>query len=373
MGSCDVVVVGGGCIGASVAYHLAEAGCTDVVLVESGVLGGGSTSKAAGGIRMQHGDPLNTLLARRSLDEFSSFAELTGSEIDFKQVGYLFLLDTAADLEMFAQAATMQRGLGIPVEQLSPEAARDIVPQLEIDGLIGATLCSMDGYATPEAVVQGFAAAARRRGVQVRQGTAVSRVVVEGGRVIGVDVVGVDVGGERISAPTVVCAAGTGSAAVAATAGIDLPVSALRRRIFFSPRSGGVPDGVPLTVDFSSGFYFHREGPGLVFAGREFQPEDLMAPALRRLPVLGDLPITSSWFGDYDMSPDHNGIVGGVDDVAGFYYATGFSGHGFMLSPAVGEHLAELITGQLPSIDLSAFNVRRFADMQGRRLEPIVI
>jgi sarcosine oxidase subunit beta len=368
MSGCDVAVIGGGCVGASVAYHLAEAGCSDVVLLESGLLAGGSTSKAAGGIRMQHGDPLNTRLARRSLDEFTRFADMTGSEIDFKQVGYLFLLDSAADLELFARAAAMQRQLGIPVEQLTPEAARDIVPQLEIDGLVGASLCPIDGFATPEAVVQGYAAAARRRGVRVRQGTTVSRIVVEHGRVIGVDV-----DGERLAAPVVVCAAGTGSAALAATAGVDLPVTALSRRIFFTPQSGGVPDGAPLTVDFASSFYFHREGPGLVFAGREFEPEDLMAPAVRRLPVLRDLPITSSWYGDYDMSPDHNGMVGRAADVAGFYYATGFSGHGFMLSPAVGEHLAELVTGRTPTIDLSGLDARRFTDHRGRRLEPIVI
>jgi sarcosine oxidase, subunit beta len=368
MTTCDVVVIGGGCVGASVAYHLAEAGCTDVVLLEAGVLAGGSTSKAAGGIRMQHGDPLNTRLARRSLDEFTRFADMTGSEIDFKQVGYLFLIDSPADLELFTAAVAMQRDLGIPIEELTRDAAHDLVPQLDVTGLVGATYCPLDGYATPEAVVQGYAAGARRRGVRVRQGTNVSQVVVENGRVVGVDI-----GDERIATPVVVCAAGTGSAAVAATAGVELPVTGEARRMFFTPHSGGVPDGVPLTVDFASSFYFHREGPGLVFGGREFEPEDLMEPALRRLPVLGDLPIASSWYGDYDMSPDHNGIVGADDSVAGFYYATGFSGHGFMLSPAVGEHLAELITGQSTTIDLSALSARRFADEGSRRREHIVI
>ncbi len=368
MSTCDVVVIGGGCVGASVAHHLADAGCTDVVLVESGVLGGGSTSKAAGGIRMQHGDPLNTRLARRSLDEFTRFAELTGSEIDFKQVGYLFLIDSPADLELFDGARAMQRGLGIPVEGLTAEQARELVPQLDVSGLVGASFCPIDGYATPEAVVQGYAAAARRRGVRTRQGVGVSRVVVERDRVVGVDC-----GGEWISAPVVVCAAGTGSADIGASAGVSLPVTGHRRRIFFSGSNGGVPDGVPLTVDFSTSFYFHREGPGLVFAGREFEPEDLMEPAVRRLPVLADLPITSSWYGDYEMSPDHNGMVGTAEEVAGFYYATGFSGHGFMLSPAVGEHVAELITGRAPTIDLTALSARRFADTDAGRREPIVI
>jgi sarcosine oxidase subunit beta len=366
--SAQVVVIGGGCVGASVAYHLAMADCTDVVLVESDLLASGSTGKAAGGIRMQHGDPLNARLAQRSLAEFDRFAELTGTDIGFQQVGYLFLLDNDRDHELFIAAAEMQQAVGIPVELLTPEAAGARVPLLDLDGLVGATYCPLDGYATPESLVQGYATAARLLGVRVRQGNRVERILVEAGRVVGVET-----GDERVSAPVVVCAAGVGSAAVGASAGVELPVTAERRRIFYSSQHGGVPDGVPLTVDFSTGFYFHREGPGLIFAGREFDAADLMTPALRRLPSLAELPITASWHGDYDMSPDHNAIVGAAEQVAGFYYATGFSGHGFMLSPAVGEHLAQLITQQEPTIDLAALSATRFAAREGRRREPIVI
>lgn len=368
MTACEVVIIGGGCVGASVAFHLAEAGCTDVVLLEANTLASGSTCKAAGGIRMQHGDGLNTRLALRSLGEFSRFEELTGCEIFFRQVGYLFLLDSAADLELFRASAAMQRSLGIPVELLSPQGALDLVPQLDIEGLDGASFCPLDGYATPESVVQGYAAAARRRGVRVGQGKRVTAITIADGQVTGVNV-----GDEHISTSAVVCAAGVGSAIVAATAGVDLPVTGERRRIFFSNQSGGMADDIPLTVDFSTSFYFHREGPGLVFGGREFEPEDLMAPAMRRLPLIGDVPITSSWYGDYEMSPDHNAMVGQAEAVAGFYYATGFSGHGFMLSPAVGEHLAELITGRAPTIDLAGLRAERFAQLDGLRHEPIVI
>jgi sarcosine oxidase subunit beta len=368
MVSCDVVVVGGGCVGASVAYHLAEAGCTDVVLLEANTLASGSTSKAAGGIRMQHGDELNTQLAQRSLAEFTRFEEMTGSEIFFRQVGYLFLLDSQSDLDLFRAAAQMQRSYGIPVELLAPHDALDLIPQLDIDGLVGATFCPLDGYATPESVVQGYASAARRHGVQIRQGEHVTRIVTDNGRVTGVDV-----GDGHISTGAVVCSAGVGSAAVAATAGVELPVSAERRRIFFSKQDGGLADGIPLTIDFATGFYFHREGPGLVFAGREFEAEELMGPAMRRLPALGDVPISSSWHGDYDMSPDHNGMVGQAEHLTGFYYATGFSGHGFQLSPAVGEHVAELVTGRTPAIDLTGLQAERFAPAGERRVERIVI
>jgi sarcosine oxidase subunit beta len=195
MTTCDVVIIGGGCVGASVAYHLAELGCTDVVLLETNTLASGSTSKAAGGIRMQHADELNTRLAQRSLSEFVQFEAMTGGEIYFHQVGYLFLLTTQPDVELFRTSMRMQRTLDVPVEFLTPEAVLGHVPQLNVDGLLGATFCPLDGYATPEAVVQGYAAAARRKGVQVRQGEEVTRIVTREGRVVGVDV-----GDEHIAA-----------------------------------------------------------------------------------------------------------------------------------------------------------------------------
>ena len=369
MAAVDAVILGGGCIGASVAYHLAQAGLTDVTLLEANSLASGSTSKAAGGIRLQHGDPLNVRLAQRSLAELVAFEQLTGMDIALRQVGYLFLISSASDLVLFERSVAMQQSLGVPVRALSPEEASALVPQLVTEDLVGATFCPSDGYATPEALVQGYAAAARRSGVTVRQGERATRIIAEHGRVAAVQTER----GERIDTPTVICAAGTGSRAIAATAGVDLPVSAERRRIFFSSHSGAIADGVPLTVDFATGFYFHREGPGLLFGGRELTAEELMAPAMHRLPVIADLPLTSTWHGDYDMSPDHNAMVGRSADLGGFYYATGFSGHGFQLSPAVGEHLAELVTGRQPSIDLTPLRAERFADAGGNRVEPIVI
>jgi sarcosine oxidase subunit beta len=365
----DAVILGGGCIGASVAYHLAEAGFTDVTLLEANTLASGSTSKAAGGIRLQHGDPLNVRLAQRSLAELVDFEQLTGTDVSLRQVGYLFLLSSAADLAMFDRSVALQQSLGVPVRTLSPDEAGELVPQVLTSDLVGATFCPSDGYATPEALVQGYATAARRSGVTIRQGERAARILTANGRVQGVQTER----GERIDTSTVICAAGTGSRAMAATAGVDLPVSAERRRIFFSSQSGGIADDVPLTVDFASGFYFHREGPGLLFGGRELTAEEIMAPATHRLPAIADLPLTSTWHGDYDMSPDHNAMVGHSAQLSGFYYATGFSGHGFQLSPAVGEHLAELVTGRQPSIDLTPLRAERFAETGGNRAEPIVI
>lgn len=355
MRTADAVIIGGGCVGASALFHLAQQGTTDVVLLEADALAGGSTSKAAGGIRMQHDDVLNTMLARRSLDEFTQFEELTGTTIDFKQIGYLFLLDNERDMASFARAASVQQELGIPTEVLDVDRIREMVPSVHVDDLVGGTFCALEGVAAPEAVVQGYASAARRLGARVRTGTRVVEILTDADGVCGVRTAE-----GTIATRAVVIAAGIGSADVARMAGFDLPVTGLARTIFYSGDDLGIAPGSPLVVDFSTSFYFHREGGGLVFAGRESDAAELSEPATHRLPAIADASIESSWWGYYDMSPDHNAMVGRAP-VAGIHYATGFSGHGFMQSPAVGEHLAEAVLGLTPTLDLSSMSADRFA------------
>ena len=341
----EVVIVGGGAMGASVAWHLRELGVQDVLLLERDSLAAGSTSRSAGGIRAQFSDELNIRIALRSLEEFERM-----DGIDFRQDGYLFLLDREEDVARFQGALALQHRLGVPSRELSVKEALAIVPQLSADGLLAATYCELDGYATPEAVVQWYA-----RGSDVRQGCQVTGVEVRDGRVAGVETTQ-----GPIAAGAVVCCAGAWSREVAALAGVDLPVEGEKRWMWFSPEDGGLPERVPLTIDFSTSFYFHREGPGLVFGGREQTLEELAEPAARRLPVLADLPVQSSWWGYYEISPDWNALVGEAAEPAGFFYATGFSGHGFQQAPAVGEHVAELVAGREPTLDLSAFDVARF-------------
>ena len=144
-------------------------------------------------------------------------------------------------------------------------------------------------------------------------------------------------------------------------AGLQLPVEGQKRWIWFSPQDGGLPQRLPLTIDFSTSFYFHREGPGVVFGGKEQTLEEVAEHGLRRLPLLEELPVQTSWWGYYEMSPDHNALVGRAADPENLFYATGFSGHGFQQAPAVGEHVAELVAGSEPTLDLSAFDVGRFA------------
>jgi sarcosine oxidase subunit beta len=342
----DVVIVGGGAMGASVAWHLRELGVDDVVLLERDTLGSGSTSKSAGGVRAQFADELNIRIALRSLDELERI-----DGIDFRQHGYLFLLDAEDDLAQFRDALALQRSLGVPARELSVDEALDLVPQLAREGIVGATFCPRDGYVTPEALVQHYA-----RGTDVRQGWEVTEIDVDRGRVRAV------IGPKgRIETGTVVCTAGAWSREVGALAGVDIPVHGEPRWMWFSPHDGGLPERLPLTIDFGTGFYFHREGPGLVFGGREPTVDELAPHAVRRLPVLADLPVAASWWGYYEVSPDHNAIVGEAGEPSRFLYATGFSGHGFQQAPAVGEHLAELVADRTPTLDLSPFSLDRFA------------
>jgi sarcosine oxidase subunit beta len=341
----EVVIVGGGAMGASVAWHLRELGVSDVVLLERESLAAGSTSRSAGGIRAQFSDELNIRIALRSLDEFERM-----DGIDFRQHGYLFLLDREDDVVRFQDALAVQHGLGVPSRELSVEETLAIVPQLDPAGLLAATYCELDGYASPESVVQWYA-----RGLDVRQGCAVTGIDVEHDRVAGVQT-----SRGPIACRAVVCCAGAWSREVAELAGIDLPVAGEQRWMWFTPEDGGLPAELPLTIDFTTSFYFHREGPGLVFGGKEASIEDVAEHAARRLPVLVDLPVQSSWWGFYEVSPDWNALVGETSEPAGFFYATGFSGHGFQQAPAVGEHVAELVAGREPTLDLSAFDVTRF-------------
>ena len=348
-------MIGGGALGAATAYHLGRLGVRDVVLLERDALGSGSTSKSAGGIRAQFADELNIRIALRSLDEFESFAE----EISFRQHGYLFLLDRAEDVETFRAGLVLQQSLGVPSRELTPAEAQEIVPQLEVDDLLAATYCALDGHATPEAVVLHYA---RESGATIKQGCAATGIDVRAGRIVGVETTE-----GPVETDTVVCCAGVWSREVGALAGVSLPVDGEARSMWFTPQDGGLPERVPLTIDFSSGFYFHREGPGLAFGGRERALEAVAEAAARRLPVLAELPVQSTWWGWYDVSPDWNALVGESADVSRFLYATGFSGHGFQQAPAVGEHLAELVVGAQPTLDLSPFSAERFAAGAERR------
>jgi len=364
----EVVVVGGGGTGTSIAFHLAEEG-VDVCLLERDALSSGSTSRAAGGIRTQFSDPLNVAIGLRSVEAFSGFAERPGGEIDFNQVGYLFLLDRPEDVSAFEESVAVQNELGVPGRVVDAAEAAELSPLAGLDGVLAATFCPLDGHASPEAVAQGYAAGARAHGARVLTGRGATGIEVDNGAVTGVLT---EAG--RIETGTVVVAAGVWSPALARTAGVDLPVEPVFREVVTTAPVADLPESIPLTVDFTTGFYFHREGPGLLIgmADRNQEPgfdaptdpdwlEHVTEVAARRAPAFLDMGIAHGWKGYYEVSPDYNGLVGEAPGLDRLLYATGFSGHGFMQAPAIGEIVRDLYLGREPFVDVTPLSAERFA------------
>ncbi|RKT87739.1 sarcosine oxidase subunit beta [Saccharopolyspora antimicrobica] len=372
-GSAEVVVIGGGVVGVSTAFHLAEAG-VQVLLLERDELGSGSTCKAAGGVRAQFSDPVNIELGQRSLRAFEDFARRPGGEIDLKQHGYLFLLSEPADVEAFESGVRLQNEFGVPSRMLTVAEACELSPYAVPDGLLAAAFSPTDGHCTPEAVVQGYAQAARRHGAVIRRHCAVTGIDVSGGQITAVRT-------EHgpVATSTVVCAAGAWSASVGEFAGVELPVRPLRRQILVTEPVPDLPPRLPFTIDFATSFYFHDEGPGLLIGmsdpdqeyGFDLRTDDrwlgrLSAAVERRAPRLAEVGVAHGWAGLYEVTPDHNALVGEADGPGRFLYATGFSGHGFLQGPAIGEVLRDLVLGRRPVVDVSALDLRRFATAEIR-------
>jgi sarcosine oxidase subunit beta len=378
-GSAAVVIVGGGVMGTSIAYHLARAGVTDVVLVERDELASGSTCRAAGGVRAQFSDELNIMLGARSLEAFARFGHEPGHEIDLHRVGYLFLLSDPEDVASFERSVALQNGLGVPSRMISPAEAGRLSPLIDTDGLLAAAFSPQDGHCTPESVVQGYAIAARRHGARI---------------VRHCEVIGIDTRGDEITAvvtergliatSTVICTAGAWSAQLGAMVGVDLPVEPLRRQIVFTEPVPDLPPDLPMTIDFTTTFYFHGEGQGLLVGmsdpdetpGYKLSVSDAWLPRLAqameaRAPGILDMGMTTGWAGLYEVTPDHNALIGEASQVSRFLYATGFSGHGFLQGPAVGEVLRDLYLGREPFVDVSPLGAGRFAgDADAQAIRP---
>ncbi|XHM64257.1 NAD(P)/FAD-dependent oxidoreductase [Streptomyces nigra] len=364
----SAVVVGGGVIGTGIAYHLARAGVPDVVLAERDELASGSTSKAAGGVRAQFSDELNIRLGARSLEAFARFEQDTGYDIGLNRVGYLFLLSTPEDVTAFEAAVRLQNSLGVPSRMIDPAEARELSPLISTDGLLAAAYSPDDGHCTPESVVHGYAAAARRHGARILRHTTVTGIERHGDRITGVTT-----NAGRIATDTVICAAGAWSRAVGEMAGVDLPVEPLRRQIAVTAPVDALPPRLPMTIDFTTSLYFHTEGPGLLLGmsdpderpGFDTSTHDRWIPRLadamrHRAPALLDLRRTGGWAGLYEVTPDHNALIGEATSVSRFLYATGFSGHGFLQGPAVGEVVRDLYLGRVPFVDVSPLSAGRF-------------
>ncbi len=363
-----VLIIGGGVIGLATAYQLARSGVKDVVLVDSGPFGSGSTCKAAGGVRANFSDALNIQLGQRSLATFARFDEEFDQEIDLHRVGYLFLLDRPGDVADFEDNVALQTSLGVRAEMLSPAEAQRLSPLISTDGVIAAAWTPDDGHCTPESVVLGYARAARAHGATLIPHCAVTGATIDGGQIRSVSTVA----GE-IATDTVVCAAGPWLGEVSRWFGVDLPVEPLRRQILTTEPLPDLAPHTPFTIDYATSFYFHGEGRGLLIGmsdphetvGFKLERDEAWLPGLidameRRAPAIAEVGISGGWAGLYEMTPDHNGLVGEASDLPGFFYAGGFSGHGFLLGPALGEVVADLVRRETPFVDITPFDVRRF-------------
>jgi sarcosine oxidase subunit beta len=332
-----VVVAGAGAAGASVAYHLAELGADDVVLCDRGEVAGGATSKAMGGVRQQFSTEAEVRLAQASI----RFFEELGAPY-FHQVGYLFLATTAEGLTELEQRTELQRSLGVPVE------AAEVPPAVRSDDVVGAYACWQDGLADPPAVARELVRRAAGRGVEVREGTDAT----------------------TLDADAFVIACGPWSGDVAAKLGVELPIRPLVRQLLATTPLD-LPEDLPMVVEEETGFHFRRRGDCLVIAMTDPVPrwgfeetvdetlfDDRLERLRRRYPGAADAQIERGWAGLYDMTPDAHPILGRVAD--GVYAACGFSGHGFMQSPAVGRAVAEEVLGLTPTFDLSPYRLDRF-------------
>jgi sarcosine oxidase subunit beta len=370
----SVVVIGGGVMGLSTAYHLAAAGVSDVVLVERDELGSGSTSKAAGGVRAQFSDRVNIELGLRSLRTFETFAEGFDQEIDLHQVGYLFLLDRPEHVTAFTRNVALQNELGVPSRMIDVAEARRLSPMVDTGGLLAAAWSPTDGHCTPESVVLGYARAARRAGAHLVRGCTVTGITTDDATITSVRT---DRG--VIATDTVVCAAGAWSRSVAEMVAVRLPVEPVRRQILTTGPVPGLDPETPFTIDFSTSLYFHCEGEGLLLGmsdpdetpGFKLERSDDWLPRLaaaieNRVPVLSDTGLRAGWAGLYEMTPDHNALIGEAAAVSRFLYATGFSGHGFLMGPAVGEVMRDLYLRRPPVVDVSTLTADRFATRDTR-------
>ncbi|HEX8488248.1 MAG TPA: FAD-binding oxidoreductase [Propionibacteriaceae bacterium] len=363
----EVVVVGGGIMGVSIAFHLAEAGVTDVVVVEQGSLGSGSSAKPLGGVRATFSDANNVELGLRSLRAYERFAGRFGVNIGLRQVGYLFLCRTEAELAAVEASVRLQNRLGCHSRMVGAAEAGEINPLIDPDALLGASFSPQDGYAEPARVVQGYVRAATSLGVRFCEHTEVFELATDAG------------GGHRvqtqrgcIGAGTVVIAAGAWSTRLAAMLGVHLPIQAVRRQVGFTPQRPRPHPTVPFTLDLSTTLYFHNYRNGLLLGisnadeepgfCREFSygwTRAFDAAAAIVAPPLVGQPLVGGWAGLYENTPDHNALIGRAE-VPGVLYATGFSGHGFLQGPAVGEIVRDLYLERQPFLDPTPFSADRF-------------
>ncbi len=372
-GSAEVVIIGAGITGCSIAYHLAERGMRDVLVLEKDEIGRGATADAAGGIRLQFSTRANIELSRYSLNVWENFKERFGIDIAFHQQGYLFLLTSQSEIDDFQKNMEFQQSMGVPVRWVDTKEIRELNPAVNLDGVLAGTFCSSDGWADPYSSTMGFAQRARSLGVEIQEETPVTGFIREGDRITGVETAE-----GSVSARTIVIAAGAHAGEIGRLAGADIAVAPYRRMSFITEPFSAVPSTVPMTIEFGTSLYFHPESGGFLFgmsnpnersSFNRTVDDDWMHHTVtelcRRAPIFEDARVRRGWAGLYEITPDDNPVLGFVAGADGLVVASGFSGHGYMQGPAIGRCISELILdGQATTVDISSFAPDRFASGQ---------
>jgi len=368
--NADVVIIGGGIIGFAVAFHLAKMKFGQVVLVEKeAMIGEGSTSKAAGGIRAQFAQQVNVEMSMISQKFFKRFKQETGSDAVYDQVGYLFLLQNESDIATFKKSVEMQQAIGLNTKLLEPKEILKIAPHVNVEDIKLGTYCKDDGIADPWEFLLGFEKASRRLGVEIELEAEVTAIEVSAGHISAVQTKK-----GRIKTPLVVNCVGPYAKKIGQMVGAKVEVEPYKRQIVTTGELDFVKPTFPLIVDVASGLYSHNESKGLLLGwgdknrGPSFdisvEPEytdAILEKALHRIPQLESAEIANQWAGLYESTPDHLAIIGWAPEVKGMFHCCGFSGHGVMHSPAAGRITAEMLSGKEPSIDIGRLSPERFA------------
>ncbi len=369
--TADIVIIGGGVMGASTAYHLASRGQRNIILLEKeDFFGLGATGRCAGGVRYQFETEVNIRLSLLSLPMLERFKDEIGQVIDYRKTGYLFLLTTPEEMEVFRHSVDLQNRLGARTEWLSGDEIRKRLPMMQLEDVLAGSYNPRDGLVDPNGVVMGYIGAGQRLGVKALTTSTVTGIQVASGKVCGVEIAG-----KSISAPVVVDATGPWSGQTGALAGLKVPVSPIRRQWLTTSAIPELPKDFPFVIDFSQSLYFHPEGPGLLTGmsnpGEEpgfdqnIDPEwELvhMEAAVKRMPLLERVGVASRLAGLYEVTPDAHPIFGKTP-IEGYYVISGFSGHGFMHGPIAGKLMAEIILdGQASTLDVSMLDYKRFEE-----------
>ena len=384
MQTADVVIIGAGIVGSSIAYHLTAAGCKDVLVIErESAQGKGSTGKSMGGVRAQFSTPVNIQMSLYSIPFYASFEEQLCYPCGYRPQGYLFCATTENHLTYLETNYQRQVALGLEgVRLIAAEEIHSMFPQLRSDDVVGGSFCSTDGFVDPYSAMIGFMAWASDHGAKLWKNTEVTGIRHDGDRIAGVET-----SRGTVSSRAIVNCAGPWAADVASMAGVDLPVEPLRRMLVPTEPFDQFPHSAPMIIDMSNGFHFRPEGLGFLLAWNDpketpgyktdMDPEfieKILTRAAERVPVFENLAVNPkrAWAGLYEMTPDHHPILGEAPDAPGLFLANGFSGHGVMHAPATGKILTDLILqGKTDLVDASSLGLSRFA--QGRMIEETAV